>query len=1013
MFGLILGILSIFLFVVSPIVFFIAVAQWISTASRKNRNGGLNDYQAGHRDGYRQASQEILQKLEQGEMTSQYVKETMLGIQSQTPEASTEPSQEATENENNSTEQVSDEPIVVSASTNSEPKVEVPVEPLATPEIPQLVAPQTSAEVEARNKKVFLNGLLALGSLLFVAAGIAFIASGLPDIVKLIGIFAVVAFFYFGGILLHLKSDILKPAGVALVGTGLALVPFLGIALSAYTSLEASTVWAMTSVVGLVAFIVASFVLQSQLVAYLSMAFLLSTATSMVSVADGALWMYFVCLILVSLVASSITLLKKDILPKMFVGPIARVGDIVTPLALLSSVLAVTSLEFFHYEIIFGLATLQYVVAYLQSKKPVFEHVARIAFYLTGLIIVADLANSTAYNWHDKLALFGIGVLVLTVLQQVYSIARYNSTKNKWLELAWVITMVVFQFISIWLWKLNSEVLLLDMIAYITILLMSLALMMRFRSNGGVGFLYVAGYAGFVLPMKIMAWLTAEFPDKNLASITILAGVYSLMTTGYLLFWWLRRAKKIDSLKIWSAISFGFSFILAFGFVTAVPLLGWQFGLMMGLVGLIWLASHIYRLPALLAIVPLPLLIALYYLAKLVNIEPASVGVFTFALAPLITFASVGIYYFVNDRTRGHIMVGLSYALTLLLGLYLFAVQGTTYGEIYLQSSVILMAIFAVVIFVIRLLLDKSNSLIKLLQQISYPIFYVMGLLFSFAFVDTIWTISLLVLGVLLAWGSSYLLRQAWLVAIANFMTVATVWVLFDLSTIKYNLVGLTALSVTAVVFYGLYWLFDYLKDAQRSQIMLGSVWVSSLLGFLVWWLMEDTRIFASLLLVFAMVTLFIEGYRRKKWPLQEVSIYGSVFAISLILSQLFESLNSLFHIHLYGSALIGVGLWRLKDGDVRFIIALSMISLFGSSYALGEGGWYALLFLVEHVAVTLIGVLTNRRWATWWGIIASVLGVFYYLRDVPFIAFALLGVVVIGVVIWMLTKNDSNKSKN
>ncbi|NCU39027.1 hypothetical protein EOL96_08400, partial [Candidatus Saccharibacteria bacterium] len=94
-----------------------------------------------------------------------------------------------------------------------------------------------------------LNVLLFVASLLFVAAGAAFISAAMPDGIKLLGIWVLVAAFYAAGLFLQ-DSEKLRPAGVAFAGTGLGLLPFAGLALHQLAQMPGEIAWALTSIVG-------------------------------------------------------------------------------------------------------------------------------------------------------------------------------------------------------------------------------------------------------------------------------------------------------------------------------------------------------------------------------------------------------------------------------------------------------------------------------------------------------------------------------------------------------------------------------------------------------------------------------------------------------------------------------------------------------------------------------------------------------------------------------------------
>ena len=118
------------------------------------------------------------------------------------------------------------------------------------------------------------------------------------------GVWVGTGLFYAAGLILHGRVPRLRPAAVAFTGTGLAIVPFAGIASYTLGFPDAPGVWLATSLVGTAAYAFAAVRLKSRLVVYLSVAFLLSAAWSSVAIVGAALAWYFAALIVFSAVLS-------------------------------------------------------------------------------------------------------------------------------------------------------------------------------------------------------------------------------------------------------------------------------------------------------------------------------------------------------------------------------------------------------------------------------------------------------------------------------------------------------------------------------------------------------------------------------------------------------------------------------------------------------------------------------------------------------------------------------------
>ena len=114
------------------------------------------------------------------------------------------------------------------------------------------------------------------------------------------------------------------------------------------------------------------------------------------------------------------------------------------------------------------------------------------------------------------------------------------------------------------------------------------------------------------------------------------------------------------------------------------------------------------------------------------------------------------------------------------------------------------------------------------------------------------------------------------------------------------------------------------------------------------------------------------------------------------------DDVSLVVYAHWWALTIFAMGKWR-HAGEGRTQIALGFVTASSGIYALAEGGVYQLLFLVEQLVLLIFGATRNRQWAIWWGLIGAVLAVLWFLKDILFVAFGFLGLVVIGIVIWRL----------
>lgn len=208
--------------------------------------------------------------------------------------------------------------------------VQRPAPPRVAPAVPRESAAERAARKEKRDRQN-INITLYVASLLLVAAGALFIGTGLPAILRFAGVVAITALFYAGGLILHARAPRLRPAAVAFAGTGLALIPVAGLAMYNFTLPDGPAAWLVTSFIGTVAYVAAAVRMDSRVLAYLSLTFVVSTAWSGISVVGGALLWYFAALIAIAVVLTLLALTRPRWMPSVFLKPLMDLHPFVVP----------------------------------------------------------------------------------------------------------------------------------------------------------------------------------------------------------------------------------------------------------------------------------------------------------------------------------------------------------------------------------------------------------------------------------------------------------------------------------------------------------------------------------------------------------------------------------------------------------------------------------------------------------------------------------------------------------
>lgn len=165
-------------------------------------------------------------------------------------------------------------------------------------------SPAQLQEEKRRRDLRNINITLYSASLLLVAAAALFIGLAIPAQARFSGVVALAALFYSSGLVIHARSRRLRPAAVAFTGTGLALIPVVGLALHNFVLHDAPAAWLVTSLLGTAAFAFAAAKIESRVVTYLALTFLLSSGlASGAALRSGIVWYFLFTVVLATLIS--------------------------------------------------------------------------------------------------------------------------------------------------------------------------------------------------------------------------------------------------------------------------------------------------------------------------------------------------------------------------------------------------------------------------------------------------------------------------------------------------------------------------------------------------------------------------------------------------------------------------------------------------------------------------------------------------------------------------------------
>jgi len=870
-----------------------------------------------------------------------------------------------------------------------ETEEEQPAAAVAVATSPVVVAPvRTKAEQTNRN----LNTLLYTASFLIIAAAAAFIATSMPASIRLMGVWFVITAFYVVGLVLHAKVAFLRSAATAFVGTGLALIPFAGIALSQLGGLSAGWSWFITSVIGIICYGIATIRLSSNVVGYLTIAFSLSLAASTVAVVSGPFVLYFIVLIVVSLLFHLSAHYDVKWVPSYFKRPIEQTGHLLTPATLVGSLLAYDTMTAASYQIVFWIAALYYVVLWLTDRKYVYELATRILATVALLVTLFDYVefNPTASLW---LWLAVVG------LQFLYSFVRVRTVyaSSRTIETVWYWVFITLLMVTTPFW-IASDTIREGIIAQVLVIFgASLLLAWRLRS---VSVAVPALFASVFLPFLIGRW-----PTEVIWSIERLTYIFIGMTAVALAVYPSLRGRSLQlrgflQAAFWLYLLTAFSVSMAQAELTAFALSS------IAIAGVTLAASYLYRQWG---IEVIPVLLTLPIVSILLiesGMQGEWIATATVGITAALYLLGVSIHQLSGDETRRNLLV----ASALIVGAGLL-------GGLFAQTeavkivSVALMLLYVVITLAVRFVV--KSSFIRSALTISYLVYPIMALLVAYG-LGAGWYALIFAVATIIYWVAVYIEKSILFAVFANIATLGLVtssWVWLKLDS-GWLIFGVAWIS--AAIFYSTY-LYYILKakDTNGWTVQLIFTWiVIGIPTLLFFWSTDQNGYAAATSLVIGGATMAVHGIILSRKEFVEAGIYISTLALQRLVGLSVPDLNITVYGHWWALTLGLVAYWRRTESGLKTRLVLTTAAITASTgiAALSEGGYYQILFLVEHVILLVIGALSRTSWALWWGLVATILAVLYFLRSSLFLSLLFLGLTLLTIVIWRLIRAQQRK---
>lgn len=534
-------------------------------------------------------------------------------------------------------------------------------EPVFEPALDPVAVAESKEKQELRN----INMILYVASFLLVGAAALFIGftSGIDSTGKFFALVLVTLAFYCSGLVLHHTMPKIRPAAVAFVGTGLALIPFVGLGLYNYILPDASLAWWLTSVVGIIAFWTALLVIRTELMSYLTLAFVFSLTTSTVSVLDAAFVWYFVAVIVTSSIMLLVAHRSPNLVPSEMRIPLEQNSQLAAPLALVGSLVAGGNLALADYVLISGVGALHYGVSALgyPEDKPRYLN-----WSLARLLTIAFATLLTHYLT-DSWAWTGVTIVAAALLSHIYAVLRINqeARESAWF---WISQALVVLGVILWLddfWNVSFGLVLLAIISAHQLRVMR-------RSEYAIGLLGAAA----LLPLTVGRGAMDPVLEYKVLAL------WALLTA--FMFFTLRLVKAAAELGYRQTAQAGYTLLSLEAVVLACvnPDPAWTAGIFIAVALLVYYSAFVERQPLLHIVSNLAAVIGTYLLLREAGISSVWL--------PLATGWLLGMLWYVlrwyhelysdeePDQTRIDIMFVSSVTILLLAAFYGALANGST-----------------------------------------------------------------------------------------------------------------------------------------------------------------------------------------------------------------------------------------------------------------------------------------------------------------------------------------------
>ncbi len=913
---------------------------------------------------------------------------------------------------------------------------------------------ETAEEHSARTNRQTINIALYVASLLLVS-GIILLAQtvGLDNTLKFVLVWLMIAVYYVAGLVLYQRVPLVKPAAVAFIGTALAGVPVAGIVMYTLVSHNAALCWLATSLLGAVLYSYATVKIKSQSLAYISLLSFFIFLCSLPAVAHAQLMWYYVVMIAFGSVLTILAQYKFAWVPRAFAQPVATSSPIIVPLALMASFVSFPFMKAGEYTAVFAAATVYYLAQAVVSRSTGWRLVswvaARSLAMLTITSLVAAFTNSSlvaisialmgaafvnivmsaayltpkvrAINHHEIMLWVGFAATMVACL-------LVGDVENRGHAFVLVIHLVTMTITSAGIaWYLSRSELLWPAFAALTALPVVYGLFVaRPALNQHIILLLYAGFVSALVALRGTKrhGLAAQSLTLLYTAITTWLIAMVLASIGLSAGWWAGVMVLVAAVCYLVMLVERISAFMMIG-NGMVLLAGWLVTrqLQMSETSSLVLLSYVHMIATVGASEWLTKHLSMRN--NITRMSLFSATTYSAFLGVLMIFFGetdqqraigwlpfVGVLYWAYWRTKQlSVLVGGHLTLTVLLMLIARAT-----GLAWLQTVTVVAWLMLVGLLLPTYVRPTTNASVRTAHwQTAVAIAVVLGTIGLVIPGAIGWHVGLWAATTFACFYAAWAAKSTAMLYVANGTFVLLSILLCKWANLSDAVTTACVSWVGMVVLYSLGRLYQTWRGNRRvGKVMFVSGVVTALVAGIIAAMSDSqaTVIMAGVALVAVGWAICYDDYESKRLYYVDLGAMIALAGLQRIIAVLVPGLDMLVYTHMWALLFLGLAMLyrsqgKRSDTKSRVVLALLIITFPLLLAAFTGSTGKQILFLIEHAAMVLIGLVVMYRVATIWGAIGVSFAVLYMLRGYTSFLTILIGLAIIAAVIWVITKSN------